>query len=107
MPQPIQITELPVQDAHNLASTGAGTLIDIREPFEWESGSAAGAQRIQMSTLPARYFELPKDQPVLLICASGNRSRMATQFLSELGYDARSVSGGTAAWAAAQLPMDA
>lgn len=107
MTQQIQITELTVQDAHHLASSGAGALIDIREPFEWESGCAAGAQRIQMSTLPARYFELPEDQPVLLICASGNRSRMAAQFLAELGYDARSVSGGTTAWLAAQLPMDA
>ena len=29
------------------------------------------------------------------------------QFLADQGYDARSVSGGTAAWVSAQLPIDA
>ncbi len=106
MTQNIQITELSARDAHDLASSGAGTLVDIREPFEWESGYAAGALRMRMSTLPVRRFELPRDQPVLLICASGNRSRMAADFLSEQGYDARSIAGGTVAWVAEQLPLE-
>lgn len=107
MTQAPQITEISANDAHELATTGAATLVDIREPFEWEAGSAAGALRMQMSTLPARHFELPKDQPVLLICASGGRSCSAAAFLVEQGFDARSVAGGTAGWVASMLPIDA
>jgi rhodanese-related sulfurtransferase len=105
--QATQITEISANDAHQLASSGAATLVDVREPFEWETGSAAGALRMRMSTLSARHVELPKDQPVLLICASGGRSYNAAAFLVEQGFDARSVAGGTAGWVASMLPIDA
>ena len=107
MTQDPLITEITPRDAHDLATGGAATLVDVREPFEWQSGSAAGALRMQMSTLPARHFELPKDKPVLLICASGGRSYSAAAFLVEQGFDARSVAGGTAGWVASLLPIDA
>jgi len=93
-------------DAHALANAGNGFVVDVREPWEWESGHAAGATHIPLNSIPERHQELSKDQPVLLICASGNRSMTAARYLASLGFDARSVAGGTAAWAAHRLPLE-
>jgi rhodanese-related sulfurtransferase len=43
--------------------------------------------------------------PVYVICASGNRSLAAADYLIRTGIDARSVAGGTAAWQRAGLPV--
>ena len=40
-----------------------------------------------------------------MICASGNRSWTAAQFLSGRGFDAKSVIGGTGDWMARGLPV--
>ena len=99
------VVEIAPSDAHELARTGGATLVDIREPWEWETGSAADARRIAMGALRTQLSALPTDRPVLLICASGNRSRVAAEYLAAQGFDARSVTGGTAAWGLRGLPI--
>lgn len=99
--------ELTASEAYALAEAGSGTVVDVRESWEWDGGHAAGATHIPLDAIPARHVELSKEQPVLLICASGNRSVTAARYLASLGYDARSVAGGTAAWAAERLPLEA
>ena len=49
---------------------------------------------------------LAKDQPVYVVCQSGGRSAQAEQLLSQAGFDARSVSGGTAAWTESGRPIE-
>ena len=98
--------DITPQQAHLEASEGAGVLVDVREPWEWSGGAAAGAVRISLYDLPQRHAELPRDQRVLCICASGNRSRAAAEYLRQLGYEAMSVSGGTAAWQLHRLPIE-
>ena len=50
--------------------------------------------------------KLEKNEPVYLICQTGNRSRKAAQMLVDAGFpQAISVAGGTEAWKAAGLPM--
>lgn len=39
-----------------------------------------------------------KDQPIYVICRSGNRSATATRMLLEAGYQATNVAGGMRAW---------
>ena len=58
-----------------------------------------------MGQLPSRLRELPKDKPIYLICASGNRSLSMTNYLVRAGYDAHSVTGGTGAWSRAGHPI--
>ena len=57
-------------------------------------GHVPGATLFPMGHLSAQLHELPKDKPIYLICASGNRSLAMTSFLMRAGYDAYSVSGG-------------
>ena len=74
-------------------------VVDVREPMEYVSGHVPGAVLIPMGHLPSRLAELPKDRPVYVICASGNRSLAMTDYLRRSGVNATSVAGGTGAWA--------
>ena len=57
------------------------------------------------SDIAARAGELPRDRPILAICASGNRSQIAADTLRGLGFARVSdIEGGTKAWQAAGLP---
>lgn len=81
-------------------------LIDVREQDEWAAGHVAGATHIPLAELPTRLAEVPRDQPILLFCRSGNRSGKATAFLRRQGYaQAANVEGGIIAWQGAGLPV--
>jgi rhodanese-related sulfurtransferase len=59
-----------------------------------------------LSIFQLRYAQLPRGRPLLLICASGNRSLAAGQFLVNQGYGTvANVEGGTIAWLRARLPI--
>lgn len=59
-------------------------IIDVREPGEYTSGHLPGAVNIPLGQLPNRTDEVK--EPVVLVCASGNRSGQAAQYLAEQGY---------------------
>ena len=98
---------VPEVDLHTFAAAHAdgGYVIDVREPQEYVAGHVPGARLIPMARLPHHVAELPPGEPVYVICASGNRSWTAAQFLIQRGLDARSVAGGTGDWAASGLPV--
>jgi rhodanese-related sulfurtransferase len=80
-------------------------LVDVREPAEFDMVRAEGARLLPLSTFLARYQSLPVDRPLMLICATGNRSGQATAYLLAHGWtDVVNVTGGTAAWQRAGLP---
>lgn len=80
-------------------------VVDVREPAEYLGGHVPGARLVPMGELASRLRELPTGEPVYVICASGNRSRTATDYLVGSGLDAWSVSGGTNAWVHARRPV--
>lgn len=82
-------------------------LIDVREPWEYNSGHAKGAKNIPLSQLGRRLAEVPKNREILLICQSGNRSVSAAHFLQKQGHtQVVNVSGGTTVWRMHGLPLD-
>ncbi|CAG9192924.1 Molybdopterin or thiamine biosynthesis adenylyltransferase [Paraburkholderia tropica] len=103
------IDELLPQEAHARQRTGA-VLIDVRESGERAAGMAEGAigvSRAELEAAPAQWLA-DLHAPVMLICASGVRSRQCAEALQRCGYTRlASVRGGTQAWQAAQLPMSA
>lgn len=102
-----RIAEVTPAEAHERVVEGHGILIDVREPGEWRSGRAAGARHIPLGQLSTRAAELPKDQPVYVICASGSRSRLAAEMLHKAGFACPiNVNGGTSAWQRSNLPME-
>jgi rhodanese-related sulfurtransferase len=90
-----------------LATEPAPFLLDVREPWEYQAGHVPGAQLIPLGELEQRVNEVPRDQPVLAICHSGQRSLAAAGYLLQLGYPSVSnVEGGTAAWIERGYPLD-
>lgn len=83
-------------------------LIDLREPSELpNTGIIAGTINKPWTSgvLQAEFAQLPKDKPVVLICASGNRSNQAATFLAAKGFmPVYDMLGGMAAWKTAGLP---
>lgn len=103
-----KVDEADVQaTAEGLAAEPDAVLIDVREPHEWRAGHARGARHIPLAQLPGSLGQLPREAPVYLICATGNRSRNAAAFLRKNGFSRPvNVRGGTAAWHRAGLPIE-
>ena len=85
---------------------GAAVVLDVREAREYRPGHVPGARNVPLSLLPARLPELPKDQPVYVICQAGGRSAQATELMRAVGIDATSVTGGTGGWIEAGRPVE-
>lgn len=65
-----------------------GTLIDVRGHDEFMGGHVAGSHNIPLQEIPARLDELKQlPTPLILFCASGNRSGQAWRFLSQHDID--------------------
>jgi len=77
---------------------GGATLLDVRENSEWKSGHAPGAVHVALGDIDKAPRRLRQGRPVVVMCASGMRSRTAAKHLRGLGWDAASLSGGIVAW---------
>jgi phage shock protein E len=63
-------------------------IIDVRTSNEFTGGHVAGSINIPLQELQKRIEEFKTlKTPVLLCCASGNRSGIAAQFLSSQGVE--------------------
>ncbi|MBD8077612.1 rhodanese-like domain-containing protein [Cellulosimicrobium arenosum] len=78
------------------------TLLDVRERDEWRAGHAPQAVHVPLADVPTVGPQRLEDgATVVVVCASGMRSRTAARQLRALGYAATSLSGGLGAWQAA------
>ena len=92
--------EIYVTELEETRRSGA-TLIDVREPGEWRAGHAPRAIHIPLAQVPTQTRRLSPDRPVVVMCQSGSRSRVAASQLRKAGFRATSLSGGISAWQAA------
>jgi rhodanese-related sulfurtransferase/rubrerythrin len=77
----------------------AFTLLDVRQPHEYERERIPGAKLIPLPELMDRRHELDPDRPMLVYCAVGGRSRVAVQLLAGQGFsDVINLQGGISAW---------
>jgi len=80
-------------------------LLDVRTPEEWNEMHVEGAVLIPLDELPNRLAEVPKDEPVMVICRSGNRSQAGRDILKNAGFQqVTSVAGGINQWNGAGYP---
>jgi molybdopterin/thiamine biosynthesis adenylyltransferase/rhodanese-related sulfurtransferase len=103
------IRSLSPSEAHARQRAGA-RLVDVRGEGERALGMAEGAHGIARQLLEADPLaHLPDiDGEILLLCQRGVRSQQVADLLAERGYrNLASVEGGTEAWQAAGLPMQA
>ncbi len=77
----------------------AFTLLDVRQPGEYEAEHLPGAKLIPLPELGSRLPELDPDRPTVVYCAIGGRSRVAAQVLAAKGFrEVLNLSGGIKAW---------
>lgn len=75
-------------------------LLDVREPWEFQTCHLPGARLVPMNELPARLHELDPDAETVAICHHGTRSLHAAQFLARQGFErVHNLAGGVDAWA--------
>ncbi len=78
----------------------AYTLLDVREPWEFDIVRLPGSMLIPLSQLARRLDELDAGNPVVVICHHGVRSRAAAQLLEQGGFgNVINLKGGIDAWA--------
>ena len=102
-------SELPafvsVGEAYQMYEEGTFVL-DVRTPEEWNEFHAPDTTLIPLDELSARVNELPKDQPIVVICRSGNRSAQAASQMEDAGLKDIADAGGLADLAAAGVPVE-
>jgi rhodanese-related sulfurtransferase len=75
-------------------------LLDVREPWEFETCKIAGSQSLPMRSIPQRLAELDSDAEIVAICHHGMRSMQVAAFLEQNGFGKLyNLQGGVAAWA--------
>ncbi|MGE5695281.1 MAG: rhodanese-like domain-containing protein [Candidatus Sericytochromatia bacterium] len=81
-------------------------VLDVREDYEYAQAHVPGAVWIPLGELTARLSELPRDETVYVICASGNRSKQGAEIVESSGRTAVSVAEGTTGWLRAGYPTE-
>jgi len=83
------------------------TVIDVREPFEFDDAHMPNAVSIPQSELASRLDNLDPKGKYLVTCAGGVRSLRAVHYLASRGFtDVVSLAGGTEGWIAAGMPYE-
>jgi rhodanese-related sulfurtransferase len=87
---------------------GDHTLVDVRTREEFRMGHLPGALNIPLDQLARRVKELPAGQPVVVVCATGNRSVSGSRIIAGAGGHPKvyNLQGGTMAWARQGFPIE-
>jgi len=90
--------EISVSEASAMRDAGA-FILDVREPDEWNESHIPGATLIPLGQLASRVDEIPKDQEIVVVCRSGNRSAQGRDILLSAGFpQVTSMAGGINEW---------
>jgi rhodanese-related sulfurtransferase len=96
--------EVSVAEALALRESGA-FILDVRQPEEWDAVHIPDATLIPLGELASRVNEVPRDQQVVVVCRSGNRSAEGRDILLGAGLPSvTSMAGGMNDWAASGYP---
>jgi adenylyltransferase/sulfurtransferase len=75
------------------------TLVDVREPNEFQINRIPGARLIPLGEVPRRYVELDTDEEIIVSCKVGARSARAADFLRSVGFKrVLNLRGGILEW---------
>jgi rhodanese-related sulfurtransferase len=109
MSQPLAIPTIDVREADRRRRAGdpKPVTVDVREASEFADVRLEDdVVLLPMSEFAARYEELPRDRPLIMMCAGGTRSAAATGHLLRNGYtDVVNVAGGIKDWETVGLPV--
>lgn len=102
-----EAAEISVTRAHQLYQQKGVFFVDVREQDEWDSFHIPGTTLIQLGQLSSRLSEVPKDQQIVVVCRSGNRSQQGRDILLQAGYTkVTSMAGGVTEWKTQGFPIE-
>jgi rhodanese-related sulfurtransferase len=93
--------EISVAELKSMSEAGEGfTLLDVREPWEFDAARIAGSKHIPMGDIPARFNqELDPENHIVVVCHHGVRSMNVTAWLRQQGFEkVQSLRGGIDRW---------
>ena len=75
-------------DLKKLVNQPGATIIDVREAWEFQMGHVEGSFNIPLSEVYSRMDNFKRmSEPIILVCASGNRSGQAVAILRSQGLE--------------------
>ena len=97
------VTQISAEDLHEMVSGSEKfVLLDVRAPLEFEDSHIEGAINIPVADLRERHTDLNKENAIIMICSSGNRSSLGVSILSQHGFkNLYNVAGGITGYSAA------
>ena len=110
-----EVASISVDEALALVDGGDAVFVDVRERAEHDAGAIAGAvaaprgflEFIADPTSPMHNPALSSGKRLVIYCASGGRSALATKTLQDMGYsEVANLTGGFQAWTEAGGPTE-
>jgi molybdopterin/thiamine biosynthesis adenylyltransferase/rhodanese-related sulfurtransferase len=93
----LEITSVELRDRLNRGDKL--TLVDVREPNEYQINRIPGTTLIPLGEIPRRYAELNQDDEIVVHCKMGGRSAKAADFLRSVGFKrVLNLKGGILDW---------
>jgi rhodanese-related sulfurtransferase len=95
----LEITARDVADQVKAGAPGL-VLLDVREPWEYQTAQIAGSKLMPMGEVLSRAFqELDPEAHIVTICHAGVRSMNVAMWLRSQGFDSvQSMRGGIDSW---------
>jgi rhodanese-related sulfurtransferase len=96
----LELEITPEAFAQQRQSQPSPLLLDVREPWEYQTASIPNSLFMPMGDVSSRaHTELDPDAPIVVMCHHGARSLNVTLWLRDQGFThAQSLSGGIDAW---------
>lgn len=92
------VEQVPAQQWEAWRTENRAVVLDVREPVEWVQGTLPDVERMALSTIAADWQQLDPQQPILIVCRTGNRSQSVAQALVQAGFArVANMAGGMAA----------
>jgi rhodanese-related sulfurtransferase len=101
------LESIPPLQAVGLINHDNALVLDVREANEFETAHIINALHISLGSLANNLAKLDKyrQQPIIVGCASGNRSSHACRILKKNDFEkVYNLKGGMLAWQSAGLP---
>jgi len=105
---PARITPVDSMGAIRMMNQQNALVVDVRGNDEYQKGHILNSMHIPLALIESKQSELApfKNEQIILVCRSGNRSYQAGLTLKKLGYEnLHNLKGGMGAWQHAGLPM--
>ena len=95
-----QITPAELADWLGEKERPKPVLLDVREPWEFQTCRIAGSRHVPIGQIAARKDEIDPAADIVVICHHGARSMHVAMFLERNGYaKVHNLAGGVDSWA--------